>query len=109
MNCRNTKRVFSSRPTFLVLPLTFNLFDRLPSMHRALFLPEIFIAILSLLSRQDNARCARVCKLWSDAALDEVWREIDSILNLFRIVGLKPGLMDLVSLSRMMRKIISIL
>lgn len=56
-------------------------------MHRALILPEILLLTLSFLPRQDNARCARVCKFWTEAALDEVWREVDDILDVFRTLG----------------------
>lgn len=75
-------------------------------MHRALLLPDIFLVILSLLYRQDNARCARVCKFWSDAALDEVWREVN-IFELLQVLGLKSDRKFLVSLHRMISNLMA--
>lgn len=53
-------------------------------MHQALSITEILGLIFSELqpsadhlSKADNCRNARVCKIWSEIALGEVWRVVD--------------------------------
>ncbi|KAI5118739.1 hypothetical protein M0805_000068 [Coniferiporia weirii] len=43
-------------------------------MEQAIVIPEILDVIFSYNRREQNARCARVSRAWSDAALSHVWR-----------------------------------
>lgn len=45
-------------------------------MHRTLYITEIIRYIFSFLDLRSNARNARVCKTWKDAALDATWRVV---------------------------------
>lgn len=56
--------------------------------HRVLFIPELLDIIFGFLDRDTNVTNACVCKRWSDIALDVVWKEVDDLLHLFRL--LKP-------------------
>lgn len=56
--------------------------------HRVLFITELLDIIFSFLDRDSNVTNACVCKRWSDIALDVVWKEVDDLLHLFRL--LKP-------------------
>lgn len=47
---------------------------RIPTMHHVLGIAEILRCIFSLLDQDDNARNARVCKHWTDIALDFAWK-----------------------------------
>lgn len=60
-------------------------------MHHLLGIPEILLLVFSCLPRSSNASNARVCKTWSQPALDTVWRDcqIDEILK-----SLAPITMD---------------
>ncbi|KAH7886717.1 hypothetical protein F5I97DRAFT_1869635 [Phlebopus sp. FC_14] len=53
---------------------------------RALFTPELLDLIFTYLDRTTNVTNACVCKQWSDIALDHVWRNVDDLLQLFRIL-----------------------
>ncbi|KAH8113216.1 hypothetical protein DFH11DRAFT_368132 [Phellopilus nigrolimitatus] len=48
---------------------------------------EIRSLVFSLNSRQDNARCARVRRLWKDVALDLVWEKVDGLLALMKLLA----------------------
>ena len=56
--------------------------------HRVLFIPELLDIIFNFLDRDSNIVNARVCKRWSEIALDVVWKEVDDLIYLFRL--LKP-------------------
>lgn len=56
--------------------------------HRILFIPELLDIIFNFLDRDANVANACVCKRWSEIALDVVWKEVDDLLRLFRL--LKP-------------------
>jgi hypothetical protein len=56
--------------------------------HRVLFIPELLDIIFNFLDRDANVANACVCKRWSEIALDVVWKEVDDLLHLFRL--LKP-------------------
>ena len=43
--------------------------------------------IFGVVDLPSNTVNARVCKLWSDIALDILWREIDELYILFRILA----------------------
>jgi hypothetical protein len=64
-----------------------------PPSQRVLFIPELVDIIFNLLDRKTNATNALVCKQWSQIALDVVWKEVDDLLQLFRL--LKPIRLDL--------------
>ncbi|KAI0643505.1 hypothetical protein C8Q79DRAFT_184910 [Trametes meyenii] len=54
---------------------------------RVLAIPEILELVFSFLEAKDNARCARVCKGWSDIALDTLWHEVDNLRRLFGLLA----------------------
>ncbi|KAI0062002.1 hypothetical protein BV25DRAFT_1825869 [Artomyces pyxidatus] len=56
-------------------------------MHDPLQLPDILAVIFGLLDASSNASNALVCKRWSDIALDELWRELDDLEPLMRILA----------------------
>jgi hypothetical protein len=59
-------------------------------MHQALQLPELVDQILGHLEKYDQKRCVLVCQLWSEIALDHVWRTVESngeILLMARIIA----------------------
>lgn len=50
--------------------------------------PEILLDILQYLDKPSHARCARVCRSWSEPALELVWHTPDDwVLPLMSIVG----------------------
>ncbi|KAG8913891.1 hypothetical protein FRC01_004337, partial [Tulasnella sp. 417] len=53
---------------------------------RALSIPELLFVIFAFSEKPELARSARVCKDWSDAALDELWKDLDSIFPLLELV-----------------------
>lgn len=55
---------------------------------RVLDIPELLDMIFGFLDESSNASNASVCKRWSDIALDSLWRDLDDLYRLFRI--LKP-------------------
>ena len=67
---------------------------------RLLYIPELLHLIFGFLSKKCNVSNARVCKLWSEIALDVIWREVDNLVHMF--TALKPiidlGRMDYVSI-----------
>ncbi|THH17422.1 hypothetical protein EW146_g3381 [Bondarzewia mesenterica] len=48
-------------------------------MANPLNIPEVILIVFSYLDQSSNARNARVCKLWSEIALDAVWHKIDNL------------------------------
>ncbi|KAF8553097.1 hypothetical protein OG21DRAFT_1414929, partial [Imleria badia] len=56
--------------------------------HRILFIPELLDIIFNFLDREANVTNACVCKRWSEVALDVVWKEVDDLIHLLRL--LKP-------------------
>ncbi|THH29010.1 hypothetical protein EUX98_g5183 [Antrodiella citrinella] len=55
--------------------------------HKVFQIPEIVELILSFLDDASNASNARVCKKWSDIALNLLWREVPDIQPLFEILS----------------------
>lgn len=45
-------------------------------MHHILTVQEVVAHIFGFLDQASNARNARVCKAWSERALDKVWYEV---------------------------------
>ncbi|KDQ24633.1 hypothetical protein PLEOSDRAFT_1107561 [Pleurotus ostreatus PC15] len=56
------------------------------SSARVLGIPELLAHIFLLSSRQANTVYARVCKEWSDVALDVLWREINNPSHLIQLL-----------------------
>lgn len=48
---------------------------------------EIICNILQNCQRHDQAVAARVSRLWCDVALDCLWRNIDSVVPLLRLLS----------------------
>ncbi|KAG8900850.1 hypothetical protein FRC00_010818 [Tulasnella sp. 408] len=63
---------------------------------RALSIPELLSLVFSFSGKPELASSARVCKSWKDTALDELWRDLDSIFPLLELV-LDVDLLDSVS------------
>ncbi|KIO32387.1 hypothetical protein M407DRAFT_18698 [Tulasnella calospora MUT 4182] len=53
---------------------------------RTLAIPELLYIIFSFSDAPELARSARVCKNWSDRALDELWRDLDSVFPLLELL-----------------------
>lgn len=68
-------------------------------MHHVLTVQEIITHIFGFLDQSSNARNARVCKTWSECALDAVWHEVP-LPNVFSSLSpmKKQGWKGLVSL-----------
>ncbi|KAK7438486.1 hypothetical protein VKT23_018100 [Stygiomarasmius scandens] len=48
-------------------------------MHQLFAVPELLHSIFKCLPRKDLVRCARVCQVWSEAALDILWYKVNFI------------------------------
>ncbi|KAK2467602.1 hypothetical protein APHAL10511_000457 [Amanita phalloides] len=55
-------------------------------MQRVLLIPELLDMIFSYLDLANNAANARVCRRWSDVALDLLWREVEDMYRLFSLL-----------------------
>jgi F-box-like len=55
--------------------------------HRVLAIPELLQTIFSFGTRVSNASNALVCRNWREAALDNVWREIDDMYYLLHLLS----------------------
>ncbi|KAG8925657.1 hypothetical protein FRC00_003786, partial [Tulasnella sp. 408] len=53
---------------------------------QALFTPELLSLVFSFFQSADLATSARVCKWWSDTALNELWRDLYSVFPLLELV-----------------------
>ncbi|KAF8151349.1 hypothetical protein B0H34DRAFT_861875 [Crassisporium funariophilum] len=56
-------------------------------MHRVLCIPELLDMVFTLLEPSSNAVNARVCKVWSDIALDSLWKDMADLHRLFGILA----------------------
>ena len=56
-------------------------------MHHALTLPEILGEIFAYNYSFTTAQCARVSKSWSEVALDQLWRSLNTPLPLFKLLA----------------------
>src|SRR6266568_4009174 len=61
--------------------------ELLPGMHRVLGIPELLDMIFGFIQPSSNALNARVCKRWSEIALDSLWRDVDDLHRLFGILA----------------------
>jgi hypothetical protein len=50
---------------------------------RALSISEVLQMVLGNLRKEDPFRCALVCRTWSPTALDLLWEEMDSAIDVF--------------------------
>ncbi|CAK5268562.1 unnamed protein product [Mycena citricolor] len=77
-------------PTFSLTSTTMAFRASSPT-NRALEIPELLDMIFRYLDNSCNVANARVCKRWSEIALDSVWRDLDDLYHLFAILKpLKP-------------------
>ncbi|GJJ07537.1 hypothetical protein Clacol_001739 [Clathrus columnatus] len=53
---------------------------------RVLQIQEILAIIFQTCPLSTNAICARVCRAWSDPALDALWREVKDLRNLLKLI-----------------------
>lgn len=56
------------------------------TIHRVLQIPELLDMVFSFLDRPSNAINARICKKWSEIALDVLWRDVDDLGRLFGLL-----------------------
>lgn len=54
--------------------------------HQLLNISEILISIFANCSQSTNAALTRVCRAWSDLALDRLWSSLPSLLPLLRVL-----------------------
>ena len=59
----------------------------LSTSHRVLRIAEIQDRIFSFNEVDDAARCALVCKAWTDVSLDHVWNTASDIVQLLNILA----------------------
>ncbi|KIO32396.1 hypothetical protein M407DRAFT_18707 [Tulasnella calospora MUT 4182] len=52
----------------------------------ALAVPELLANFFSFATQSTLGTCALVCKLWSEVALDELWKHLDSVFPLLELV-----------------------
>jgi len=55
--------------------------------HRVLCIPELLDMVFQYLDPCSNAMNARVCKIWSEIALDSLWKEVDDLKRLFNLLA----------------------
>ncbi|THH01643.1 hypothetical protein EW145_g6874 [Phellinidium pouzarii] len=66
--------------------------ERTSYAERVFYVPELLRSILSFADAHSQSRCARVCKKWSNIALDVLWRELRSPTPLISLLSpLRPG------------------
>ena len=57
------------------------------NMHRVLCIPELLDMVFRFLDDASNASNARVCRQWSEIALDTLWRDVDDLYRLFGLLA----------------------
>lgn len=56
-------------------------------MHRALSIPEVLQLVLSSdVSRATLRSAALTCSIWQDPALDQLWKDLDSIFPIIWVL-----------------------
>ncbi|KAH8116161.1 hypothetical protein DFH11DRAFT_1584613 [Phellopilus nigrolimitatus] len=55
--------------------------------HPVFLTPELRVNIFGLADRETQSRCARVCSLWSNDALNELWKDLESPIPLLSILA----------------------
>lgn len=56
-------------------------------MHRVLAIPELLDMVFRFLDDGSNTSNARVCRQWSEIALDTLWREVNDLYRLFGLLA----------------------
>jgi hypothetical protein len=56
------------------------------SQQRVLAIPELLELVLGFGDHTLQYACALVCQAWSNIALDLLWRDVDGLLNILRIL-----------------------
>ena len=56
-------------------------------MHRVLSIVELLDSIFAFVDKQSNINNACVCKQWSEICLATLWRDVDDLYRLFRILS----------------------
>ncbi|KAG8983086.1 hypothetical protein FRB93_007677 [Tulasnella sp. JGI-2019a] len=54
---------------------------------RALDIPEILSQVLDLVGDGDKVASALVCRTWNSVALDAIWRDVNDLVQLLRLIG----------------------
>lgn len=57
------------------------------SMHRVFGIPELLDMVFGFLDDASNASNARVCRKWSNMALDTLWRDVNDLNRLFSLLA----------------------
>jgi F-box-like len=57
------------------------------TMHRVLGIPELLDMVFRFLDDASNASNARVCRQWSEIALDMLWRDVNDLYRLFGLLA----------------------
>jgi hypothetical protein len=56
-------------------------------MHRILGIPELLDMVFRFLDEASNASNARICRQWSEIALDTLWRDVNDLHRLFGLLA----------------------
>lgn len=56
-------------------------------MEAALEIPEVLSRIIGQADPKDQTAAARASKVWSEAALNCIWRRLDSIVPLLKVLS----------------------
>lgn len=56
-----------------------------------IYVVELLAMVFSHLDKKSLARCARVCKLWSDTALDILWHDLTDFRPLLTLLAPMTG------------------
>ncbi|KAK7442029.1 hypothetical protein VKT23_016306 [Stygiomarasmius scandens] len=56
-------------------------------MHHVLQVTELLNSIFLFLKRDDQVRCALICRSWSEVALDAIWSEVDDLRKLANLIS----------------------
>ncbi|KAI0048113.1 hypothetical protein FA95DRAFT_1558387 [Auriscalpium vulgare] len=56
------------------------------NIHRALAIPELLSIVCSYSTTAENARNALVSRQWNSVALDHIWKEVDNLYYILRIL-----------------------
>lgn len=75
-----TRTVFTNCGKF------FFIYNVTPRLAHVLFTPELLSLVFSFSHLASLAKSARVCKWWSDTALNQLWRELHSVFPLLELV-----------------------
>ena len=57
------------------------------TVHRVLAIPEIVELVFSFVDESEHVKNACVCKVWSEVALDLLWRRVEDLPRLFCLLA----------------------